>query len=222
MNPVPNDEKIVFTRRTVRHAHCVKVDWSDNDDSVVWTSLFYWLGGADIWQSIISGISSNCIPEGSIVYALLVPFYSGESREMRKDPLVTASRLANGWKSLARSRIRAIFSRGYLAQLSREQIPEIYQKYYGWMYGHHAFIVAREPLPEWKQELRSGRFFGWRIRMKLLERIYFVLFNHYDHGFEIIGRSISPDPLLEVARKVSRDYNLPLEVQESGNPFGDP
>jgi len=171
---------------------------------------------------MITKISHDCVPEGSLVYTWLVPFDSEESKKMREDPLFTASRSTDGSKGGARARMRAVVSNSYYLQLSRDQIPEIYRKYSGWMYSRHPFIVTRQPLPEWKRALHSGRFFGWRISKRLLEGIYTVLFNHYEHGFEMIGRSISPDPLLKVAREVSGEYSLPLQIQEKGNPFGDP
>src|SRR2546429_128686 len=112
----------------------MSVDWPKSDRSVVWTSLFYWLGAADIWD----------------------------------------------------------------------------------------FIVSKDPLPDWKGQLRGGRFSGWKITKSLLDRICFVLFNHYDHGFKIVGRSFNPDTLQAVAEEVSGKYDLPLQIQDTGNPFGDP
>jgi len=222
VGPNPSDKKLVYTKRTSKHQDCFKTDWSDSDPSVVWTSLFYWLGAAEIWDSIITKISYNCVPEGSIVYTWLVPFDSEESRKMREDPLVTASRSTDVRKGGARALVGVVRSRGYYLQLSRDQIPEIYRNYSGWIYGRHPFIVTSQPLPKWEQTLHSGRFFGWRIRKRLLEGIYSVLFNHYEHGFEMIGQSIRPDLLLKVAREVSGEYDLTLQIQEKGNPFGDP
>jgi hypothetical protein len=140
---------------------------------------------------------------------------------MREDPLVSRVRSSNTWNDRAKSRIGDIVSRGRFVQLSREEIADVYQRYFlGTTLGRQTFITSKGPLPHWKRAVSD--LFGSRIRKESLEKIELLLFNHYDHGFEIIGRSISPEPLLEVAKEVSRDYNLRLQVQEEGNPFGEP
>src|SRR5712692_1531349 len=219
MSPIPSDEKIVFTRRTQKHAQCVKVDWSDSDTSVDWISIFYWLGVAKIWDSVISEISSNCIPEGSFVCTKLHPFDSKESRQMREDPLITPLR-KNGSKGGARSRIRAIIHKGNFVSLSRDQITRIYSGYLGPIMGHSFFIVSRNEYPALERDLTTVS--NLKIKRKLLQRVYFVQFNHYDHGFEIIGHSLDSDTFLKVAEDVSRNYDLPLQIQDQGHPFGNP
>jgi hypothetical protein len=223
VNRIPMDEKLVFTRRTLRHRQCIKVDWPASDSSVVWTSLFYWLGAADIWDSIVSGISSRCIPQGSIVYTRLVRLDHAHEQTIQHDPLLTNPNPETGWKNEVKSLMRFVFPTGYFVQTSREEITGLYQRY-SWdlLMGGPPFLVSRDPLPDWKAQLRPSRFSGWKITKSLLDRIYFVLFNHYDHGFEIVGRSFNPDTLQAVAEEVSRKYDLPLQIQDTGNPFGDP
>ena len=221
---IPWDEKLVFTRRTLRHRQCMSVDWPKSDRSVVWTSLFYWLGAADIWDSIVSGISSRCIPQGSIVYARLVRLDYANERTIRRDPLLTNPKPESGWKNKVKSLMRYTFPTGnFFVQTSREQITGLYQRYcWDLLIGKQPFLVSKDPLPDWKGQLRGGRFSGWKITKSLLDRICFVLFNHYDHGFKIVGRSFNPDTLQAVAEEVSGKYDLPLQIQDTGNPFGDP
>ncbi len=185
--------------------------------------MFYWLGAADIWDSIVSGISSRCIPQDSIVYTRLVRLDYAHERTIRHDPVLTNPNPESGWKNNVKSLMRFIFPTGYFVQTSPEQITGLYQRY-AWdlLMGGPPFLVSKDPLPDWKGQLRGGRFSGWKITKSLLDRIYFVLFNHYDHGFEIVGRSFNPDTLQAVAEEVSGKYDLPLQIQDTGDPFGDP
>jgi hypothetical protein len=132
---------------------------------------------------------------------------------MREDPLITPLRKRES-KGGARSRIRAIVYRHNFVSLGRDS------GYLGPILGHSFFIVSRNEYPAWERDLTTVS--KLKIKRELLQRVYFVLFNHYDHGFEIIGHSLDSDTFLKVAENVSRNYDLPLQIQDRGHPLGNP
>jgi len=94
-----------------------------------------------------------------------------------------------------------------------QNISHWYRSYEDWTVTCYKFLISDTPLSDWVQDLLTIRNRG--LDVEFLARVDKILVNHFEHGIEVVGLDLSPDPFEDVARILSRKLNLSLDIQDS-------
>jgi len=220
--------KLLFTRNDV-HKGCLKTTWDAEDRKISWITLFLTdfyhgaprdLSEYEVTRTLFDEFSKACVKEQSKIYACLeFPFESDYKTcvdELRTSGKVfltgrdIAARKGKLWgliKSGAKSRSILV------SEAKWQNISHWYRSYEDWTVTCYKFLISDTPLSDWVQDLLTIRNRG--LDVEFLARVDKILVNHFEHGIEVVGLDLSPDPFEDVARILSRKLNLSLDIQDS-------
>src|SRR6266498_2619198 len=154
------DLKLIFTKRTLPHDQCIKVDWSPEDGDLSWASLFLvpaeedkrkgYSVGAEL-QVISLEFLRACTPPNSHTYAVLAPS-DHEYDRMLDDLKITSLHYVEEKRMVRKKRLLHDWLRTtgegyiYVADVEWRQVLSWYENYVGWGSVPYMFVVSSKPL----------------------------------------------------------------------------
>ncbi len=232
--------KIIFTKKLYAPFGSKKVDWTRDEKGIAFCGLFWapspeelrqrhWSIDPEILGAMFEEFPVDLIPREATVYARIFPFYTGGEFEHilqdvrsqgrtytmdRMPPEPTAN-----WKKKLASRLRPIRPQRVSVVADASYVSHCFKNYLGWTNGPYTFLVCKSPLDGWATHLKSTDRQG--ITKSLLEKTELVFVNHDEHGLEIMSCVREPDSMLDAVRNLASKVAIPVEIQETGNPWGD-
>lgn len=221
--------KLVLNKREWQNG-CLKVSWPSNDPDVSWISLWYaatseerrigWTEDTTHLTTIFSEFSKIAIRPSDHAYAVIAtPFseeYEGWIEGLRKSgqTFLTIYDL----KSRVGLLNRILYPKGdiktlYVARVTPENVAFWYSRRGGAReYVCHLFLISDHPIDDWVGALMKLQ--KKRLDKDFLARFGRVMLNHWEHGIELIGLHIDPEPFVAVAQRLSGRLGSSLEVEE--------
>ena len=228
--------KLVFTRRTRPHPHCIKVDWSPDDNEVSWISLSYQPTAEELaggWRVerknlnlIINGFLRSCVPEGSHIYARLAsdfkPEYDRILDDVCRKGLTTISEIDTN----SRKGVRGTFGRWlwdrppwyvYVGAVNLTHVSDWYSRATGWQITPYRFLISNQPIPDWAKKM--AYFNRNLVQKEFLAQTGSVLWNHYEDGMEFAGVKVKVDAVEAESRHLAQKLGVAFEIQAIGVPI---
>ncbi len=99
-----------------------------------------------------------------------------------------------------------------------EDLSHWFRTFDDWTMVCYMFLISERPLEDWVRDLLT--IWGGGVDVQFLERTGRILLNHFEHGIEIIGSKISTGSFEGVARSISQQLDLPLQIRENSLEMG--
>ncbi len=220
--------RLELIKNDFQNCECVRAKLSRDDPQVSRISLFLRemndhtgvvASEYDITRGLFDAFAKSFVPEESRVYAVLTyPLaeeYKAIVEELRKSSLefLTERKAASKRGLLQRLQYWRLGPRTlYVRDAKRRDISRWYGESESWTMACFKFLVSPVALPDWIDDL--ARVSIGTIDKDFLRKGGLVIFNHFEHGMELVGLDESAASLQVAAEELSGKFNVPLRVVE--------
>jgi hypothetical protein len=221
--------RLELIKNDFQNCECVKLRLSRDDPQVSRISLFLQemndhtgvvASEYDITRGLFDAFSKSFVPDESRVYAVLsyplAEEYKTIVEELRKSSLefLTEKEAASKRGLIPRLQYWRLGSHTlYVKDARRRDLSRWYGESESWTMTCFMFLVSPVELPDWIDDL--ARVSIGTIDKDFLRKEGRVIFNHFEHGMELVGLDESTASLQEAAEELSQKFNVPLRVVES-------